>query len=314
MIKAFDFLNNVDPQQLNASLDELEEEIEQIFLRTNSFLDDMLVKEIKGMDEKLFVWFCFLKANFLRGRDTVSNRAFKQFVDFCKGENNCYYFYEFPTQNFLPQFNNPKFLQARKIEDALQDLRKRYGSGSQFVDEIKGLVNQFGIQEIHNLYLELIAMLMSFKGIGSKIANAVLDEISWELILLKRHEKEKFQEFSGSKFISKLILASFFNVMIDIHVKRFFEEKLNIKNVEQTFLILISKNIEKEVIKSLFERNFDWVEYKDVLLKEYHEYFGASVIEKIIWMAYFFKKNSTKKQKQNISNLEFFKLSGNLFL
>jgi hypothetical protein len=56
-----DFLNNVDPQQLNESLDELEKEAQQIFIRTNSLIDSIIIEEIKRMNEKLFVWFCFLR-------------------------------------------------------------------------------------------------------------------------------------------------------------------------------------------------------------------------------------------------------------
>ena len=48
-----------------------------------------------------------------------------------------------------------------------------------------------------------------------------------------------------------------FNVMIDTHVRNFFEEKLNIKDMEHSILILIGKSINSEVMRFLFERNFD---------------------------------------------------------
>jgi ribosomal protein S13 len=263
-----DFLNTVDPQQLNESLDELEKEVQQIFTRTNSLIDPIIIEEIKRMNEKLFVWFCFLRANFLRGKDTISNKAFKQFIDFCKRENNNYYFYEFATQNFLPQFNNPKFRQAKGIENVLQDLRRNYASGSEFVDDIENIISSFEIQEIHSLYLELIAKLMSIKGIGSKIANAVLNEVPVQLNLLKKYnEDKKFQDFLNNEFIRKLVQSSTFNVMIDTHVRKFFEEKLSIKNVEQSILILISKNIKNEIIELLFKKYFYFIEKKIYLLK-----------------------------------------------
>jgi hypothetical protein len=312
--KLIDFLNSVNLKTLGKSLDELDKKVEDIFSRTKSDLNPIIINEIKNRDEKFFVWFCFLRGNFLRGRDTISNKAFVQFIEFCRNQGNNLYFDRFPLNgNFLPRFYKPKFRRARQIEEVLQQLKGKYNSGCEFVEEIEKLTNHFEVEEVHKLYLNLIANFMRFKQIGSKIANAILGEVSWEISLLKKYNKKKiFQNFSEKELIKKLVLASCFNVMIDTHVKNFFEEKLNFKNVEHSHLLLIAKSINPETTRFLFERNFDWIKEKDFLLTNYKEYIGANMIEKLIWVAYFVKKNSRKKD--DINNLQFFKLSGNIFL
>ena len=307
-------LNTINLETLKEALDELDEKAKDIFSRTGSNLDSIILREIENKNDKFFVWFCFLRANFLRGRDITSSKAFKQFIDFCKEQGNNFYFDKFPSSgNFLPKFKSG-FQQARSIEEVLQQLRGKYNSGCEFVKEIEKLVDCFEIKELHKLYLAIIAKFMSFKQIGSKIANAILNEVAWELTLLKDSNRKAFQNLLKNEWIRKLVLASFFNVMIDTHVKTFFEEKLNIKNVEHSILIFMGKSVKSNVVRFLFERNFGWIgkKTKDFLLTNYKEYIGANMIEKLIWTAYFVKKNSRKND--NISSLQFFKLTGNLFL
>lgn len=302
--KLINFLNDINLQELNRSLDELDKKLREI-----NDIDSTIVNEIKDKNEEFFIWFCFLRANFLRGKDTISNRAFKEFIKFCEEKKNNYYFDKFPDADFLPYLN---FQQAGKVERVLQQLREKYKSGNEFVIEIKELTDSFKMEEVHRLYLELISKLMSFEEIASKIANAVIGEILWELTLLRRSKEEKtFQNLLKTEWIRKLALASCFNVMIDTHVKNFFKENLKIKNVEHSILIFLGKSIRPEVVKSLFYRNFEWVKEGDLLLNNYHEYIGANMIEKLIWIAKFVKKNPRKNE--NINDLLFFKLSNDLF-
>jgi hypothetical protein len=160
-----------------------------------------------------------------------------------------------------------------------------------------------------------MSRFMSFKQIASKIANAIIGEIAWQLTLLnKSGENETFDCLLKEGWLKNLILASCFNVMIDTHVRKFFEEKMDIKNIEHSFLIFLGKSLRSKVVRALFERNFTWIARKDrdFILENYHEYVGANMLEKLIWNAYFVKKNSRKKE--NIDHMRFFKLSKSLFL
>jgi len=310
--KLINFLNNCDLKKLNQGLDELDKKIEEIFLKSNASIDDETLSVIQNKSSYFFCWFCFLRANFLRGKDITSNRAFRQFLTNIKWRN--YYFDNFPqgSEKLLPQFSNPKFQQAKVIEEVLQQLRRKYKSGYEFVKEIKEMANSYEIEDIHRLYLELISKFMSFKQIGSKIANAIIGETLWELTLLRRHKKKTFQNLLKEKWIRKLALASCFNVMIDTHVRNFFKEKLNIKDVQHSILIFLANCIKPELIEFLFDRNFKWIPEKKLILKKYQEYVGANVIEKLIWVAYFVIKNS--RRSDNINNLQFFQIKGNPFL
>ncbi|PIV43479.1 MAG: hypothetical protein COS26_00460 [Candidatus Nealsonbacteria bacterium CG02_land_8_20_14_3_00_40_11] len=310
--KLINFLNNCDLKKLNQGLDELDKKIEEIFLKSNASIDDETLSVIQNKSSYFFCWFCFLRANFLRGKDITSNRAFRQFLTNIKWRN--YYFDNFPqgSEKLLPQFSNPKFQQAKGIEEVLQQLRRKYKSGYEFVKEIKEMANSYEIEDIHRLYLELISKFMSFNQIGSKIANAIIGETLWELTLLRRHKKKTFQNLLKEKWIRKLALASCFNVMIDTHVRNFFKEKLNIKDVQHSILIFLANCIKPELIEFLFDRNFKWIPEKKLILKKYQEYVGANVIEKLIWVAYFVIKNS--RRSDNINNLQFFQIKGNPFL
>lgn len=160
----------------------MDAKVQEIFSKKKSALDSIIVDEIKNRDAEFFTWFCFLRANFLRGKYILSNRAFEQFVKFCRQRRNDYYFNEFPrTGSLLPHFK-PKFLLAKGIEKVLEQLRRKYASGYEFVKEVRCLTDSFEPKETHRLYLELIARFMSFEQIGSKIANAILNEIIWEFV------------------------------------------------------------------------------------------------------------------------------------
>jgi hypothetical protein len=309
-----DFLNSVDLHSLDAGLDELENKVHDIFLKTESELDEVFVHETRSGNAEFLIWFCFLRSNFLRGKDIISNRAFKQFMDFCTTNRNGYYFDGFPTAGgFLPKFSNPKFRNARAIEEVLRQLREKYVSGQDFVREIRGIVESYGIDEVHKLYLALISKFMGLKQIARKIANAIVGEVSYQMRLLEEYgEREKYDALSKEMWIRKLMLASCFNVMIDTHVRNFFE-KHGIKNVEHSVLLLLARDVKTEVVRFLFERSYPWLNEEDrtFILGNYHDYIGANVVEKLVWEAYFVKKNSPKNE--SIDDLQFYKLSKEIF-
>lgn len=309
--KLIDFLNSCDPEELVCALDELHGEVRRIFERKKALIENVIVSEIENRDPTFFVWFCFLHGNFLRGSDVVSNKVFVQFVSRMKPTG--YYFNEFPqkARKLLPRFFNPKFRYATQVESVLKQLRRKYSSGRKFVGEIKNIVDSYEIEKAHRLYLELISRFMSFEYIGSKIANAILGEAAWNLNLLRKSKKKIFENFLEEEWIRKLTLVSCFNVMIDIHIRKFFEEKLGIKNVQHFILIFLAKCIKPEVIKALFNRKFGWIPEAEILFENYPEYVGAGSIEKLIWTARFVAKNS---RKEDLKNMEFFRMSGDLFL
>jgi hypothetical protein len=314
-----DFLNNTDPRELDESLNELGGKSGEIFRSKGADIEKTIVERTKNMKGEEFVWFCFLRGNFLRGRDVVSNKAFKQFIEHCEKEgHHNYYFDGFPGGNLLPMFK-PRFREAAGIERVLQQLRDKYGSGREFViKEIERPANSIQVDKIHELYLELVARFMSYEQVGSKIANAIIDDVREEIVLLSRYnEIEAAKRLLESEWVRKLALASFFNVMIDRHVREFFREKLGIKEANHSILIFMGRSMKPEVIKSLLERDFRrfrWIDEdeEELLLSSYREYVGACMLEKVIWLAYFVKKNSKKSER--ISDLKFFKLSGDIFL
>ena len=304
------FLNNANLQGLDSSLDELDLKIREIFLRTKSELDDALVKEIESGDAEFLVWFGFLHSNFLRGKNTISNRAFKQFIDFCERERNDYYFKKFPVaEDLLPRFKEPKFQYAKAVEEVLDQVRKKYSSGREFVKEIRCIVESHRPEEVHRVYLKLVSVFMSYRQVNFKIANAIVGEVAYQLGLLKKYGKEKeFEMLTSEEWIRNLSLASCFNVMIDTHVRSFFENQ-GMKSVDHVTLLLVARDVSPEVIELLFKRNYPWFNKKsgDFLLENYHDYIGANVVEKLIWEAYFVKANSSKDE--NLDNLRFYRLS-----
>jgi hypothetical protein len=306
-----EFLNNTDLQELNESIDELDKEVSKILEEKDAELGNIIVEETKNMSAEEFVWFAFLRANFLRGMDTISNNAFKQFVNYCKKEKNNYYFNEFPKGKFLPNFEKPKFQRAPSIEKVLQQLRDEYESGSNFVDEIKELASHTQISEIHELYLKLLVKLTSYKQIGGKIANAIIAEPLEEVRALSKNNVATVEKFLENEWLKNLLFASFFNVMVDTHVRNFFKEKLGFKDVEHSILIFIGKSMKPEVVKSLFERYlryYNWLkeDEKESFLNNYREYIGACILEKMIWSAYYVQ------DKKRI-DLKIVKLSNGLF-
>lgn len=308
-----EFLNNADLQRLNASLDELDEKTKEIFVGAESDLDNVFVKEIESRNAEFLVWFSFLRANFLRGKDTLSNKAFRQFIDFCKREENGYYFKEFPTGNdLIPPFEKPKFRHANQVEEVLRQVRKNHGSGRGFVRDIRRTVEK-NRTEIGWVYLELVSEFMSYKEIALKIANAIIGEPAYQLRLLREYgKKRKFEMLTTEEWIKSLNLASCFNVMIDVHVRNFFKNH-GMKSVDHFTLLLIAREIRHEVIELLFRRSYPWFDKKtrNFLLKNYHDYTGANMVEKLIWVAYFVRANSSKKE--NIDSLKFYRLSKGIF-
>lgn len=301
------FFNKCEPTELKNSLDELDRKIEEIFRQREAEINDLIVNTIKDRDANFYVWFCFLKANFLRGKDVFSNRAFKRFCNEVRTHD--YYYVKFPEQNICPQLN---WQHARSIEMVLQSIKERFGSGEKFINEIKEVTEKYDDHLLR--YLQLIRFFKEFKGISNKIANAVLNEVSWEMYLLKKYkEHNAVNRLLKERWLHNLFLSSFFNVMIDTHVKNFFEKKLNLKDVDQITLILIGKHIKKEIINELFERQFYWIEKENGkgILEDYAEFVGANLIEKTIWTACFVKKNL---RKENYLGLKFFQIGENPFV
>jgi len=309
-----DFLNKVDLKSLNASLNELEDTTHKIFLRTGSELDEVFVHETRSESAEFLIWFSFLRSNFLRGKDIISNKAFKQFIDFCVRSKNGYYFQGFPKGcDLLPRFNKPKFRNALAVEEVLGQLREKYASGNEYVAKIRKIVENYEIEESHRLYLALISEFMELKHIARKIANAIVGEVSYQMRLLKEYgEQERFNALSRETYIRSLMFASCFNVMIDTHVRNFFE-KHHVKNVEQSVLLLLARDMKPEVVELLFKRSYSWLNESDrsFVLGKYHDYVGANMLEKIIWEAGFVRKNSSKDEQ--IGDLAFYKLSGDIF-
>ena len=310
-----DFLNNVDLQSLKDSLDELDDKTDEIFQRTKSELDDVFVKIIESGDPEFLVWFSFLRSNFLRGRLIISNKAFRQFIDFCRRKKNGYYFKKFPTSGVLiPRFTKPKFQYGKAVEEVLEQLRGKYSSGREFVQkEIRPTVENHRAEEVHRVYLELVSKFISYRQVGLKIANAIVSEVAYQLRLLRESgREEKLRMLTNEDWIRTLNLASCFNVMIDTHVSNFFEDQ-GMKNVDHFTLLLVARDIKPEVLGLLFKRSYPWLNEKsrNLLLEKYHDYIGANMVEKLIWVAYFVRANSSKNE--NLDSLEFYKLSKGVF-
>lgn len=305
------FLNNVDLRKLCASLDQLDEETTRIFASKDASLDTIILEEIKKTDPHSFVWFCFLRANFLRGKDIYSNKAFRELVEYSHSKENNFYFDSFPRTSLLPDFQKPKFRHAHQVEAVLKQVATTYGSGKKFAKSIESIVCKG--DEMPLLYMEIISRFMQLKQIGMKIANAIANEIAGQMATLHRlGEAGVLRSLLSEPWMKKLLLVtSCFNVMIDVHVKNFFKDKMEFKDVDHSILILLGSLLKTEVTKALFERNYGWIPGKENLMGRYRDFIGASVLEKVIWTAYFVKSNAGKK---NISDLQFFKLTGNMFL
>ena len=176
------FLNTADLGRLNAGLDELDVKIQKIFKEKNADFDEFVSEEISAKDSEFFWWLVFLKANFLRGSDIISNKAFKQFISYCNEKKNNYYFEKFPSEALLlPRFNNPKYRHASAVEQVLEQIRQRHKSGRDYVRSIRKVVEKNQVGEEHLTYLELISELNSYKQIGLKISNAIVGEIVYQL-------------------------------------------------------------------------------------------------------------------------------------
>ncbi|RLF34710.1 MAG: hypothetical protein DRN03_06420, partial [Thermoplasmata archaeon] len=252
----------------------------------------------------------FLRGIFLRGRDTISNRSFLKFVKFCKQKENNYYLDSFPpTGNLLP--DGIGHYLAKQIEEVMQQLRNRYRSGRDFVRDIERITKQYDLDKPHVLYIDLISKFTMYKRIGCKIANAIMGEFPWELSLLKMGDYSTFVRLKEHESVEKLALAGLFNVMIDTHLRSFFKddgiEKIDNETIH-TALLVFSKDLEQEVVEILFDQKFDWVENKNEIIRKYHNYIGANLLEKLIWSVYFVKKNVSRRNREEIYKLRIFHL------
>jgi hypothetical protein len=297
-------LNNCDVKELIESLNELDRVIVNIENREKANIDEVIDKVLQGKDAYFLVWFCFLRANFLRGGNVISNKAFMKFVENSKKEN--FYFEGFPNGDILPYLG---WYFAGSVENVLKQVREKYRSGKEFAKTIRIIAENE--EDPFLCYQKLIEMLTELDGVGRKIANAFLDQVGNRVSEL---EEQQYENLLKENWFKKLFLTSFFNVMIDSHIENFFREKFNIKDVNQHIFIEIAKKVKKDVILSLFEEWFSWIDVKDkkLLLEKYFEFVGANIIEKIIWMAGYVKKNL--KEKESLTKLKFFKITGNLFL
>jgi len=291
-----DQINRMRINKLEQGLIQLDEQTRTIFRITNSEINQKIINELKRNNVFFYIWFCFLRANFLRSKDTISNRAFIQFIDYCNQAGNNFYFEEFPKENtMLPRFKNPSYQQAHSIEIVLQQIRDEYNSGCEFAHNIEKIAEINSLSNLHIVYIDLINELMKYKQIHNKIANAVVSELSWELNELRQcKETALLRSYIKSSTLHTLALASTFNVMIDVHIKTFFEDKLGSKDIDQSTIILLSRSIQPKIIKFLFARNYPFIHAQEQrrLLEKYYEYIAANMLEKLIWQVYFVKNNS----------------------
>jgi hypothetical protein len=300
-------LNTSDLKSLNVSFDELNLKIKKIFTEKDADFDVAVSQISSARDSEFFWWFVFLKANFLRGSDVISNKVFKQFIDDCNVKKNNYYFEKFPSEGrLLPDFRNPKFRYGSAVEQVLNQVRQRYGSGRDFVRFIRKIVEKYRIGQEHLAYLELISELNSYKQIALKISNAIVGEVAYQLGRLQENRHQKFEEFTKEKWIKQLVSISCFNVMIDIHLMNFFKYH-GIKNADYLALLLLSKDLKDEVLVLLFQRAYPWLPKKtrEFILNDYRDFVGANMLEKLIWSAYFVKANL---KGESYENLNLFKL------
>jgi hypothetical protein len=286
-----DFLNNA--KELDEFLDELDKEINEIFSKSNADIRKKFIEATRDKPPEFFVWLCFLRAIFLRGKDISSSKAFLQIMEFSKGRN--YYFDGF-SEDLLPEFN-PHWLYANKIKEILENIKKGYQSGEKFIEVIKSLANSSCDESL--LYFELIKKFNSLPEIGNKVANAIVNEITWEINTLRSAGEKKFNEIIKEDWLRKIVGASCFNVMIDVHVINLFKE-WGIKDVDIGYLIILGYHLNNEVAKRLFDRDFGWLDGKDSLFEKYSNFIKANLIEKFIWRVQFFEKtNKYKKTNRN---------------
>ena len=307
-------LNGADRAELKESLNELDATIKKIFEERKSDIEPTIINTLSNRDKDFYIWFCFLRGIFLRGRDTISNNSFLEFVRTCKQNN--FYLDGFPsTENLIPK-NIGHYL-APQIEEIMQQLRNRYRSGRDFVRDIEKITTQYDIDKIHVLYIDLISKFTTYKMIGCKIANAIVGEFSWELSLLRTGDYSTFARLKEQESVKKLALAGLFNVMIDTHLRSFFEDD-EIETIDNetihTALLVFSRDLEREVVEILFDQKFGWIENKDEIIEKYHDYIGANLLEKLIWSVYFVKKNAPKREIEKIYELRIFDLTKDVFL
>ena len=299
-------LNDSDREELSRSLELLINTMDNYFANRGADVRAAIVGELQGRDAAFPFWFAFLRGIFLRGRDDIANKAFLQFMSYCKGLKCDYYYNHLPEGPFLPQFHNPKYRYANAVEEVLSQVKTKYGSGKAFTAYIEGLLEKVDRESIHEGYLLIMRELLGFKQIASKIANAVLGELSWHMSLMSAHYSHKVEEFLSVPPRRRLLLTSLFNTMIDSHVKRFFKEKLRVEyaDVIYTYLIFLSRSVDRDILLILLKKFYPWIGVVerlegqvfsiDQFLDTYRDYVGANVLEKLIWAACFTRRNIVK--------------------
>ncbi|MEM3665232.1 MAG: hypothetical protein QXW47_09980 [Candidatus Jordarchaeales archaeon] len=198
------------------------------------------------------------------------------------------------------------------VEEALRCVKSEYGSGKKLAEKIREMAEQY--DEPLLLYLDLIRTFSGIKEVGDKIANAIINEIGGEPSLFKNCKKD-LQNLFAERWFRNLFLASTLNIMIDTHVRKFFEKKLGMKQIDKSLLIIIARYIDKKLIEEVFNYSYCWAineyfEKEEIkkFLENYYEYIGASLLEKIIWKTQFVKANAKKEVKKFMEEHESFSL------
>ena len=285
-------LNKSEPNKLIPRLKEMDDKIKEIISRGGGGTSEKVYNAIrKNRSTEFFVWLCFLRAIFLRGKDTLSGKAFNRFIEYAEKDN--YYFDKFPDRDKIIDYEL-KWRYTEAVEKILRQIRKEYKSGKEFIEGIKMIANSYSEEEIDLLYLHLISEFSKFKYIGNKIANAIVNEIKWtnEISTI---QKEISDEYLKNGWFKKIIYASYFNVMIDVHVINFFKEQ-GFKGVDMGYLVLLGSRLDKKITESLFKYEYELFNVNYDKVKNYHPFIAANLIEKIIWRIGFYKKNKKKDE------------------
>jgi len=286
-------LNKSDPDKLIPRLKEMDDKIKEIISRGGGDTSEKVYNAIrKNRSTEFFVWLCFLRAIFLRDKDIISGRAFNKFMEYAEKDN--YYFNKFPDRDKIIDCEL-KWRLAHASETVLKQIRDRYKSGKEFVEDIKRIANSYNKEEIDLLYLHLISEFSEYEEIGNKIANAIVNEIKWKTNEISTIQKEISDEYLKNEWFKKIIYASYFNVMIDVHVINFFKEQ-GFKGVDMGYLVLLGSRLDKKITESLFKYEYELFNVNYDKVKNYHPFIAANLIEKIIWRIGFYKKNKKKDE------------------
>jgi len=290
-------LNKSEPNKLIPRLKEMDDKIKEIISRGGGGTSEKVYNAIrKNRSTEFFVWLCFLRAIFLRGKDTLSGKAFNRFIEYAEKDN--YYFDKFPDRDKIIDYEL-KWRYTEAVEKILRQIRKEYKSGKEFIEGIKMIANSYSEEEIDLLYLHLISEFSKFKYIGNKIANAIVNEIKWKTNEISTIQKEISDEYLKNEWFKKIIYASYFNVMIDVHVINFFKQQ-GFKGVDMGYLVLLGNRLNEKITESLFKYEYELFNVDYDKVKNYHPFIAANLIEKIIWRIGFYKKNNKKDPDFNL--------------